>query len=104
MQVNPATVTVGLNGQTELRCMTSTSAADGHSITWYKDGRAMAGRAQRDVLRLVSVGRTDCGVYQCLVRRADGETAQSAATVQLGGECSGLVAGSRQMGATKGRH
>jgi len=47
----------------------------------------MAGRAQRDVLRLSAVSRADCGVYQCLVRRADGQTAQSAAAVRLGGEC-----------------
>lgn len=82
----PATATVSLNGQTELRCMTSSSNDGPHSITWYKDGRVMAGRAQRDVLRLVSVSRADCGTYQCLVRRGDGETAQSAATVRLGGE------------------
>lgn len=66
--------------------MTSSSNDGPHSITWYKDGRVMAGRAQRDVLRLVSVSRADCGIYQCLVRRGDGETAQSAATVGLGGE------------------
>lgn len=85
-QISPATSTVSLNGQTELRCMTSSSNDGSHSITWYKDGRVMAGRAQRDVLRLVSVSRADCGTYQCLVRRGDGETAQSAATVRLGGE------------------
>lgn len=86
-QVSPSLATVSLNGQTELRCMTSPSTADGpHSITWYKDGRTMAGRAQRDVLRLASVSRSDCGIYQCLVRRSDGETAQSSATVRLGGK------------------
>ncbi|VVC39650.1 Hypothetical protein CINCED_3A005038 [Cinara cedri] len=84
VQINPASATVSLNGQTELRCMTSSSNDGPHSITWYKDGRVMAGRAQRDVLRLVSVSRADCGMYQCLVRRGDGETAQSAATVRLG--------------------
>ncbi|KAE9541724.1 hypothetical protein AGLY_003715 [Aphis glycines] len=83
-QIIPATSTVSLNGQTELRCMTSSSNDGPHSITWYKDGRVMAGRAQKDVLRLVSVSRADCGTYQCLVRRGDGETAQSAATVRLG--------------------
>lgn len=86
-QIIPALATVSLNGQTELRCMTSSSSDGPHSITWYKDGRVMAGRAQRDVLRLVSVSRSDCGIYQCLVRRGDGETAQSAAAVRLGGEC-----------------
>ncbi|XP_025423992.1 Down syndrome cell adhesion molecule-like protein Dscam2 isoform X3 [Sipha flava] len=84
VQINPTSATVSLNGQTELRCMTSSSSDGPHSITWYKDGRVMAGRAQRDVLRLVSVSRSDCGIYQCLVRRGDGETAQSAATVRLG--------------------
>ncbi|XP_027854261.2 cell adhesion molecule Dscam2 isoform X3 [Aphis gossypii] len=84
VQIIPATSTVSLNGQTELRCMTSSSNDGPHSITWYKDGRVMAGRAQREVLRLVSVSRADCGTYQCLVRRGDGETAQSAATVRLG--------------------
>lgn len=91
LQISPATATVSLNGQTELRCMTSSSNDGPHSITWYKDGRVMAGRAQRDVLRLVSVSRSDCGVYQCLVRRGDGETAQSAATVRLGGEYEGAA-------------
>ncbi|XP_025200616.1 Down syndrome cell adhesion molecule-like protein Dscam2 isoform X5 [Melanaphis sacchari] len=84
VQISPAMSTVSLNGQIELRCMTSSSNDGPHSITWYKDGRVMAGRAQRDVLRLVSVSRGDCGTYQCLVRRGDGETAQSAATVRLG--------------------
>ncbi|XP_050430112.1 cell adhesion molecule Dscam2 isoform X2 [Adelges cooleyi] len=84
VQVSPSTLTVSLNGQAELRCLTSSFNDGPHFITWYKDGRVMAGRAQRDVLRLMSINRADCGLYQCLVRRGDGETAQSAARVVLG--------------------
>ncbi|XP_050537388.1 cell adhesion molecule Dscam2 isoform X2 [Daktulosphaira vitifoliae] len=82
-QISPASVTVSLNGQAELRCLTSSNDGS-HSITWYKDGRVVAGGAQRDVLKLISISRSDCGIYQCLVHRNDGETAQSAATVYLG--------------------
>lgn len=37
------------------------------------------------------VGREDRGMYQCIVRRAEGDTAQAAAELQLGGQFSPTI-------------
>lgn len=41
-----------------------------------------------DTLVLAGINREDQGMYQCLVRRVEGETAQGAAELQLGGTSS----------------
>jgi len=59
-----------------------------YMITWLKDGRALPGssRHNSDHFVLNGVGREDRGMYQCIVRKAEGETAQASAELQLGGE------------------
>lgn len=57
-------------------------------ITWYKDGRALPGssRHNSDHYVINGVGRDDRGMYQCLVRRPEGDTGQAAAELLLGGK------------------
>lgn len=57
-------------------------------ITWYKDGRQLpsTGRGPSEMLIVNNVGREDRGMYQCVVRRTEGDTAQAAAELQLGGK------------------
>ncbi|KAK7792151.1 hypothetical protein R5R35_000418 [Gryllus longicercus] len=54
-------------------------------ISWHKDGRPLPGPGRNaERLVLAAVGREDRGMYQCIARRAEGETAQAAAELQLG--------------------
>lgn len=57
-------------------------------MTWYKDGRQLpsTGRGTSEILVVNNVGREDRGMYQCIVRRAEGDTAQASAELQLGGK------------------
>lgn len=59
-------------------------------ITWYKDGRQLpsTGRVSSETLIVNNVGREDRGMYQCIVRRSEGDTAQASAELQLGGKAS----------------
>lgn len=59
-----------------------------HLVTWYKDGRQLpsTGRGSSETLIVNNIGREDRGMYQCVVRRAEGDTAQAAAELQLGGK------------------
>ena len=52
----------------------------------YKDGRVMPGRSSGDLLVVSGVTREDQGMYQCMARRAEGETGQASAQLQLGGQ------------------
>lgn len=51
----------------------------------YKDGRVIPGRNNGELLAVNGVTREDQGMYQCVARRAEGDTAQAAAELQLGG-------------------
>nr|XP_018897402.1 PREDICTED: Down syndrome cell adhesion molecule-like protein Dscam2 isoform X3 [Bemisia tabaci] len=88
VQVVPAVLSVHIGGIAEFKCVVSGSGYSGHLIGWYKDGRPIlsgsSGRVTGDSLVVSSVGREDRGMYQCLVRRAEGETAQASAELQLG--------------------
>jgi len=92
VEVTPPLLTVHLGGSAEFRCIEASQQSHqmGSSlvITWFKDGRLLPGPARSSGDRLVipGVGREDRGMYQCVVRRAEGETAQAAAELQLGGE------------------
>ncbi|PSN52806.1 Down syndrome cell adhesion molecule-like protein Dscam2 [Blattella germanica] len=92
VEVTPPLLSVHLGGSAEFRCIESSQPPHHHSpsllITWFKDGRPLPGPARSSGDRLVipGVGREDRGMYQCVVRRAEGETAQAAAELQLGGE------------------
>ena len=57
-------------------------------ISWFKDGRPLpsSGRHNSDHFILKGVTRDDRGMYQCIVRRTEGETGQAAAELQLGGK------------------
>lgn len=76
-------LSVHLGGSGEFRCLVSPTGT--YLTTWYKDGRILPGMSTGDTLVLNGIGRDDQGMYQCLVRRAEGETAQGAAELQLGG-------------------
>lgn len=92
VEVTPPLLSVHLGGSAEFRCLETSQqphqSAPALSITWLKDGRPLPGpaRSTGDRLLIPGVGREDRGMYQCLVRRAEGETAQAAAELQLGGE------------------
>lgn len=65
----------------------SAQSGEPHLVTWYKDGRQLpsTGRGSSETLIINNVGREDRGMYQCIVRRAEGDTAQAASELQLGG-------------------
>ncbi|XP_024945332.1 Down syndrome cell adhesion molecule-like protein Dscam2 isoform X13 [Cephus cinctus] len=86
VEVSPTLLSVHLGGNAEFRCVVGTHPQVGpHFVTWYKDGRQLPGSGrQSELLRLNSIVREDRGMYQCIVRRSEGETAQASAELQLG--------------------
>jgi hypothetical protein len=72
---------------TEFSCLVTAHgiAIQTHQISWFKDGRQLTtiGRNE-NILRLTSVGREDKGMYQCIVRRKEGDTFQASAELLLG--------------------
>ncbi|XP_029678061.1 Down syndrome cell adhesion molecule-like protein Dscam2 [Formica exsecta] len=86
VEVTPMLLSVHLGGNAEFRCEVGTHPQAGpHFITWYKDGRQLPGSGrQSELLRLNGIGRDDRGMYQCIVRRSEGDTAQASAELQLG--------------------
>ncbi|XP_033224907.1 Down syndrome cell adhesion molecule-like protein Dscam2 [Belonocnema kinseyi] len=86
VEVTPALLSVHLGGNAEFRCEVGTHPQAGpHFVTWYKDGRQLPGTGrQSELLRLNGIGREDRGMYQCIVRRSEGDTAQASAELQLG--------------------
>ncbi|KAH0954098.1 hypothetical protein HN011_010881, partial [Eciton burchellii] len=86
VEVTPPLLSVHLGGNAEFRCEVGTHPQAGpHFITWYKDGRQLPGTGrQSELLRLNGIGREDRGMYQCIVRRSEGDTAQASAELQLG--------------------
>lgn len=83
-----------MGGSAEFRCVVSAQGSGGgpHLVTWYKDGRQLpsSGRGSSETLIVNKVGREDRGMYQCVVRRSEGDTAQAAAELQLGGIVQGV--------------
>ncbi|XP_048515678.1 Down syndrome cell adhesion molecule-like protein Dscam2 isoform X2 [Athalia rosae] len=86
VEVTPPLLSVHLGGNAEFRCVVSTHPQSGqHFVTWYKDGRQLPGTGrQSELLQLNGIGREDRGMYQCVVRRSEGDTAQASAELQLG--------------------
>ncbi|XP_046679186.1 Down syndrome cell adhesion molecule-like protein Dscam2 isoform X3 [Homalodisca vitripennis] len=82
VEVSPTVLSVHLGGSGEFRCIVSPPGT--YLTTWFKDGRVLPGMSSGDTLVLNGINREDQGMYQCLVRRAEGETAQGAAELQLG--------------------
>ncbi|CAH0547661.1 unnamed protein product [Brassicogethes aeneus] len=86
VEISPPTLSVHMGGSAEFRCVVSAPGGGPHLVTWYKDGRQLpsTGRGSSETLIVSNVGREDRGMYQCVVRRAEGDTAQAAAELQLG--------------------
>ncbi|KAK3920463.1 Down syndrome cell adhesion molecule-like protein Dscam2 [Frankliniella fusca] len=80
VDVEPALLVVQVGGSAEFRCQVS---SPGGLVTWYKDGAPVLGGGT-GLLVLGAVSREDRGMYQCVVRRAEGDTAQAAAELRLG--------------------
>lgn len=88
VDITPNILSVHMAGTAEFRCIvTSNGAPVGmQHITWFKDGRQLpnSGRVGETLL-VTGVGREDRGMYQCVVRRQEGDTFQASAELQLGG-------------------
>ncbi|XP_052121775.1 cell adhesion molecule Dscam2-like [Frankliniella occidentalis] len=87
VEVEPKLLVVQVGGSAEFRCQVS---SPGGLVTWYKDGTPVLGGpggpggGSAGLLSLGAVSREDRGMYQCVVRRAEGDTAQAAAELRLG--------------------
>ncbi|KAK3930875.1 Down syndrome cell adhesion molecule-like protein Dscam2 [Frankliniella fusca] len=89
-------VTVDVGARAELRCSVtggSQVAAGGQgqaqgaapARAWYKDGQPLAGPlASRQTLVLENVQREDAGMYQCVARADNDDSAQAAVQLLLG--------------------
>lgn len=94
VDVQPSVLSVHMAGTAEFRCIISNSNGGGPSassgmqhITWFKDGRQLPTSGHMsDTLMVTGVGREDKGMYQCVVRRQEGDTFQATAELQLGGK------------------
>lgn len=86
VEITPPTLSVHMGGSAEFKCVVSAHSEGPHLVTWYKDGRQLPSTGRGDALIVNNVGREDRGMYQCVVRRAEGDTAQAAAELQLGGK------------------
>uniref|UniRef100_A0A1B0B8T7 Ig-like domain-containing protein n=1 Tax=Glossina palpalis gambiensis TaxID=67801 RepID=A0A1B0B8T7_9MUSC len=89
VEIQPNVLSVHMGGTAEFRCLvTSNGSPVGmQNILWYKDGRQLpsSGRIE-DTLIVARVSRENRGMYQCVVRRPEGDTFQATAELQLG-EC-----------------
>lgn len=89
VDVVPNVMSVHMGASAEFRCtVTSNGMTIGlQHITWYKDGRQLPSSSRSgDTLLIADVGREDKGMYQCVVRRQDGDSFQASAELQLGGK------------------
>ncbi|XP_052129244.1 cell adhesion molecule Dscam2-like isoform X4 [Frankliniella occidentalis] len=79
-----AQVTVDVGARTELRCAVSGGSQGAPpSRAWYKDGHPLAG-ASHATLVLDNVQREDAGMYQCVARADNDDSAQAATQLLLG--------------------
>lgn len=89
VEIAPNVLSVHMGGTAEFRCLvTSNGSPVGmQNILWYKDGRQLpsSGRIE-DTLVVPRVSRENRGMYQCVVRRPEGDTFQATAELQLGGK------------------
>ncbi|XP_034655548.1 Down syndrome cell adhesion molecule-like protein Dscam2 isoform X7 [Drosophila subobscura] len=87
VEISPNVLSVHMGGTAEFRCLvTSNGSPVGmQNILWYKDGRQLpsSGRVE-DTLMVSRVSRENRGMYQCVVRRPEGDTFQATAELQLG--------------------
>lgn len=90
VEITPNVLSVHMGGTAEFRCLVTANgmSAGPQHITWFKDGRQLpsSGRVG-DTLQVTGVTREDKGMYQCVVRRQEGDSFQASAELQLGGKC-----------------
>ncbi|XP_017021349.1 cell adhesion molecule Dscam2 isoform X8 [Drosophila kikkawai] len=87
VEISPNVLSVHMGGTAEFRCLvTSNGSPVGmQNILWYKDGRQLpSSNRVEDTLVVPRVGRENRGMYQCVVRRPEGDTFQATAELQLG--------------------
>lgn len=88
VDISPSVLSVNMGGSAEFNCLVTSNGAQvpTQQIIWFKDGRQLPTSGRNgDTLILSSVGREDKGMYQCFVRRQEGDTFQASAELQLGG-------------------
>lgn len=88
IEIIPNILSVHMGGTAEYKCLVTSNGIPivSHHISWYKDGRQLPSSGRiGDTLLITNVGREDRGMYQCIVRRQEGDTFQSSAELQLGG-------------------
>ncbi|XP_058831697.1 cell adhesion molecule Dscam2 isoform X2 [Topomyia yanbarensis] len=94
VEISPNVLSVHMGGTAEFRCLVTTNGltAGPQHITWFKDGRQLpsSGRVG-DTLQVTGVTREDKGMYQCVVRRQEGDSFQASAELQLGDAPPSLV-------------
>ncbi|XP_074032455.1 Down syndrome cell adhesion molecule 2 isoform X3 [Leptinotarsa decemlineata] len=86
VEISPPLLSVHMGGSAEFRCVVSAQSGGPHLVTWYKDGRQLpsTGRGSSETLIINNIGREDRGMYQCVVKRTEGDSAQASAELQLG--------------------
>ncbi|EEB16564.1 down syndrome cell adhesion molecule, putative [Pediculus humanus corporis] len=84
VEVSPSVLSVHIGGTAEFKCNGQYNRP--YMISWFKDGMPLpgTGRHNSDHFVLRGVTRDDRGMYQCIVRRSEGDTAQSSGELQLG--------------------
>lgn len=88
VEVSPNVISVNMGQPNEFTCLVTSNGIpiQTQQISWFKDGRQLTtiGRNE-NILRISAVGREDKGMYQCIVRRKEGDTFQASAELLLGG-------------------
>nr|XP_029721993.1 Down syndrome cell adhesion molecule-like protein Dscam2 isoform X4 [Aedes albopictus] len=94
VEISPNVLSVHMGGMAEFRCLVTANGmtAGPQHITWFKDGRQLpsSGRVG-DTLQVTGVTKEDKGMYQCVVRRQEGDSFQASAELQLGDAPPSLV-------------
>ncbi|XP_070509604.1 cell adhesion molecule Dscam2 isoform X3 [Chironomus tepperi] len=87
VEVSPNVISVNMGQPNEFTCLVTSNGIpiQTQQISWFKDGRQLTtiGRNE-NILRISAVGREDKGMYQCIVRRKEGDTFQASAELLLG--------------------
>ncbi|XP_055378995.1 cell adhesion molecule Dscam2 isoform X4 [Condylostylus longicornis] len=85
VEVIPNVLSVHMGGTAEFRCVITSNGSPVSGIqpiSWYKNGRQIP--SSGETLHVTDVNRDKKGMYQCVVRRPEGDTFQAAAELQLG--------------------
>lgn len=95
VEVSPNVMSVNMGSTAEFRCLISAGGnpvSGIQQINWFKDGRQLPSSGRiGETLLIPGVGREDKGMYQCVVKRQEGDTIQASAELQLGGNVNPTV-------------